>query len=77
MWLVDWDIQSKKRGLFYYHLKKIRKKYGLYGAMSSQSVMLIDDESVAREVYELADKFGQASLYRVEKVNGEEGEKIG
>jgi len=68
MWLVDWDIPSEKRVLFYYHLGKIKKKYGLYGVMSSQSVMLVDDESIAREVYELANRYGQANLYRVEKV---------
>jgi len=68
VYLVDWDIPRGVRRKFYYELAKIKRAHGLHGSMSSQSVMLIDDGSVAREVYELANRYGQANLYRVEKV---------
>lgn len=34
--------------------------------MSSMSVMLTQDEDLAREVYSLASTFGRTSLYKVE-----------
>ena len=31
--------------------------------MSSMSVMIVEEEALAREVYELATKYGRASIY--------------
>ena len=68
VWIVDWDIPTERRALFYYHLNKIKRRHELYGSMSSQSVMVLEEPSVAEAVYRLAARFGHANLYRAEKL---------
>ncbi len=61
--IVDWDIPTKCRRMFYYHLKKIRLKYEIQGTMSTASVMHTDDRKLAEDVFNLATKYGKANLY--------------
>lgn len=63
LYVVDWDIPMEKRRMFYYYLNKIKARREIVGSMSSQSVMMVNDEDLAREVYVLASKYGRTSLY--------------
>jgi len=63
VFIVDWDIPEKRRRMFYYYLNKIKASREISGSMSSMSVMMTEDEGLAREVYELALKYGRTSLY--------------
>jgi len=62
-YIVDWDIPTERRRMFYYYLNQVKARHGLEGSMSSQSVMMATDEELAREVFALASKYGKASLY--------------
>lgn len=60
--LKNKELANRKR-MFYYYLNKIKASREISGSMSSKSVMITDDEGLAREVYDLAIKYGRASLY--------------
>jgi len=68
LFIVDWDIPAKKRRLFYYYLMKLKKKYGLFGSMSTMSVMVVDNVEVARAVHNLAKKYGESHLYEAKEI---------
>lgn len=66
LFIVDYDIprrpQSKRRA-FYRKLMKLKEKMGLFGKMSTMSVLITADPVMAREVYRLAKEYGSANLY--------------
>ncbi|MEM2370581.1 MAG: hypothetical protein QXH51_06735 [Candidatus Bathyarchaeia archaeon] len=68
IYIVDWDIPEEKRFLFYYYLKKIKRKYRLSVTISTYSVVKVNDEKLAREIFELASKYGKANLYKAELI---------
>jgi hypothetical protein len=47
----------------YRGLKKIKITLGLFGKMSSRSVLTTYDYQYAKTVYDLAKQYGKASLY--------------
>jgi len=65
-WLVDWDIPRERRFMFYYYLRKLKRRYNII--MSSASVLVTRERSIAEKVYRLATKYGKANLYRAEKI---------
>ena len=66
LYLVDWDVPvqpKSKRRAFYRHLKELMKKMGLFGEMSTESVLITVDRRLAEKVYFLASQYGQANFY--------------
>jgi len=68
IFIIDWDIPAKKKRMFYYHLMKLKKKYGLFGNMSTMSVMVVDNVEVARAVHNLAKEYGESHLYEAKEI---------
>jgi hypothetical protein len=70
LWLIHWDIGlDKNRFRFYRALKRLQKEMGLYGEMSSMSVMITYDEKLARRVFDLASRFTQrVHIYRAVEI---------
>lgn len=67
-YLVDWDIPMQRRRMFYYNLNKIKVKHELVGSMSSQSVFIVADIKLAREVHDLASSYGLSHLYSCREI---------
>jgi len=66
MWLVDWVIPSKpasEHRAFYRALKKLRNKHGDKVRMEGRSVLVAYDETAAKEIYNLALKYGKANKF--------------
>ena len=66
LYIVDYDVPREpksKRRAFYRHLAKIRKQMGLFGKMSTMSVLITIDRHLAEKVYYLASKYGRANIY--------------
>lgn len=64
--IVDYDVPREpqsKRQAFYRQLSKIKQKMGLFGKMSTMSVVVTADRTLATEIYLLAKKYGRANLY--------------
>lgn len=68
IFIIEWDISLKRRRMFYYHLTKLKKKYGLFGSMSTMSVMVVDNVEVARAVHNLAKEYGESHLYEAKEI---------
>jgi len=68
IYLVDWGIPMQRRRMFYYNLNKIKVKYELVGSMSTQSVFIVADLELAREVHVLASRYGLSHFYRCEEI---------
>jgi len=64
--IIDYDVprlpQSKRR-VFYRRLAKLKEKMGLFGKMSTMSVVITADRALATQIYNLAKKYGKANLY--------------
>lgn len=64
--IVDYDVprepQSKRRA-FYRKLSKIKQKMGLFGKMSTKSVLITTDKALAAQTYRLAKTYGRANIY--------------
>jgi len=72
VWVVDWDIPAADKAArqrFYRRLRYIWLNYYGDTRMSTMSVLITDEEDLAREVYQLARRFGRANLYEARKVN--------
>lgn len=67
LWVVDYDIpvdDSAKRRAFYRALHDILESRKIVtGKRSTQSVWIIDDEEIAREIHTLASSYGTSNLY--------------
>ncbi len=70
VFIVDYDIPiTKNRFRFYRDLKRLKEKTGLYGSMSTQSVLVTYDEALARRVFALASRFTlRVHIYRAVEV---------
>jgi len=67
LYIVDWDIPehpASSRSAFYRALKKLRKERGIYGAMSTQSVLITNNRELATAVHSLASQYGRSHLYK-------------
>ena len=66
LYIVDYDVprcpQSKRRA-FYRKMSKLKKEMGLFGKMSTMSVVTTTDSQMAKQIYDLARKYGNANLY--------------
>jgi hypothetical protein len=67
LWVVDYDIPVEgvaKRRAFYRALHEILESRKIKtGKRSTQSVWIIDDEEIAREIHNLASSYGTSNLY--------------
>jgi hypothetical protein len=67
IWVVDYDVPVKpaaRRMAFYRALWKLLKLHGLErSGRSTQSVWIIDDEEIARDIHNLARSYGKSHLY--------------
>lgn len=66
VYIIDYDIPIRplrKRRAFYRGLAKLKKQMGLFGKMSTMSVVVTADRTLATEIYLLAKKYGRANLY--------------
>jgi hypothetical protein len=67
LWVVDYDIPVEpraKRMAFYRGLWKILQDHKIVTkGRSTQSVWIIDDEAIAREIHEHALQYGRAHIY--------------
>jgi len=58
VWIVDWDIPvGPHRFGFYRELRRLRKRLGLVGRMSTMSVLITQDRQLALAVFELAARY--------------------
>ena len=76
VFIVDWDIPNEpawRRVYFYKKLRKLRKSFGLEDRVSKQSVLVVQDERLARDIHALATEFGKSNIYRAEPVKTERG----
>ncbi len=65
IYVIDYDLpQDKRRRQFYRHLKRILKD--CHWKRSSQSVILVDDHTVAFDILQLARAYNAscASMYK-------------
>jgi len=65
-WIVDYDIPSEpasKRQQFYRKLTRILEKMNVEKDWSTQSVVIVKDEEVAKAVHALARAYGMSHLY--------------
>lgn len=66
LYIVDYDVprepQSRRRA-FYRQLSKLKEKMGLFGKISTNSVVVTTERVLATEVYNLAKTYGKANLY--------------
>ncbi len=67
VWVVDYDIPVEsraKRMAFYRGLWKIMAAHRIpKSGRSTQSVWIIDDEQIAREIHDHASTYGTSNLY--------------
>lgn len=67
VWVVDYDIPvepKSKRMAFYRGLWRIMREHGITkSGRSTQSVWIIDDEQIARQIHDHASGYGRSNLY--------------
>jgi len=69
VWIVDYDLQiNSSRRQFYREIKRLMRELNLAGNLSTFSVVTVEDEELARRVFDLASKYGRAHLYRAERI---------
>jgi len=73
LWVVDYDIpvESKARRMaFYRGLWKILEENRIVrSGKSTQSVWIIDDEKIARQIHDHAVRYGRSHLYNATPVH--------
>ena len=70
-YLVEYDIPVERRFAFYKALSRFKEKERRFFT-STQSVIIIDDRSLAFKVYSLAKRYGKANIWIATKLNGDE-----
>jgi hypothetical protein len=68
--LITWDVPAKPeapRRTFYNRLARILAKRNVDRGKLKGSVIILEDEEVAEEIYALAKAYGKAWLYQVEE----------
>jgi len=69
VWIVDYDLPiNSSRRQFYREIKRLMRELNLAGNLSTFSVVTVEDEELARRVFDLASKYGRAHLYRAERI---------
>ena len=71
-WVVDYDIPVRpqaRRRAFYRALQGIVRKYDVVADRSTQSVWIIDNEQIAREIHSLASEYGRSHLYTATRID--------
>lgn len=69
VWLIDYDLSmNKPRRQFYREVKRLMNERGLMGALSTYSVIVVNDRELAIAVFDLATRYGRAHLYRAVQV---------
>lgn len=69
VWIVDYDLSmSNSRRQFYREVKRLMHERELMGRLSTYSVVVVNDEGLARAVYALASRYGKAHLYKGERI---------
>jgi len=69
VWIVDYDLRmANSRRQFYREVKRLMRKLNLSGSLSTFSVVVVQDEELARAIYALASRYGRAHLYKAERV---------
>jgi hypothetical protein len=69
VWIVDYDLPiNSSRRQFYREIKRLMRELNLTGNLSTLSVVTVEDEELARRIFDLASKYGRAHLYRAERI---------
>ena len=71
-WVVDYDIPIRphaRRRSFYRALHRILVKHDIVADRSTQSVWVMDNEGIAKEIHALALGFGRSHLYSALRVD--------
>jgi len=78
VWVVDYDIPvTKDRFRFYRGLSRLKKELGLFGEMSSMSVLITRDHELAYRVYQLASAYtDRVHLYEAKEVTSQRGAHV-
>ena len=74
VFIVGWDIPKEpawRRIYFYKKLRKLREGYGLGDRVSKKSVLVVQDERLARDIHALATEYGKSNIYKAEPVKTE------
>lgn len=67
-YIVDYDLPlepAAKRVQFYRRLKKLIEEKKKSVKRSTDSVVITTDEGLARQIYNLAEQYGEANMYKV------------
>ena len=68
VWIVDYDLPSNPtriRVAFYRAVRKALKDLGIeHWEFSTASVVVVDDEAIARTIHIIAKQYGKSNLYR-------------
>ena len=67
--LIEYDIPLEKRFAFYKALQRLKQRTQRFFT-STASVVILDDEGLAWQVYRLAKRYGKANIWRATKLNG-------
>jgi len=73
LWVVDYDIPEypkAKRRAFYRARTQLFKDHKIWAHRSTDSVLICDNKTLARALYNLAVRYGEAHLYQVLEVAG-------
>ena len=70
VYVVDYDIPAvpKIRMRFYREIRELLHKGEKYARYSTQSVLITNDEALAKSVYLIAKKYGRARIYRAHEI---------
>jgi hypothetical protein len=71
LYIVDYDLSlslPSQRRAFYRSLHKILKSVSRETGWSTQSVIVIEDRTIAESIFELARGLGSVHLYQGEKI---------
>jgi hypothetical protein len=71
-WVVDYDIPVEshaKRRAFYRALHRTLESHDIEADRSTQSVWIIDSQEIAKEIHELACRYGKSNLYSAVKID--------
>jgi len=71
VYIVDYDIPTNpawRRVYFYKKLRKLRTSHDLTGKLSTQSVLIVQDEELAKAVHALAMEYGKSNIYKAETI---------
>jgi len=68
-YLIEYDIPTERRYAFYKALQRLKQRTQRFFT-STASVVILDDEGLAWQVYKLAKKYGKANIWKAVKLNG-------